>query len=92
MKKRFHTWIRILQLLLEPGKRRAKGIRELEEDLVEGEDGLLPDVGPGVVEEPNNIRREITGEVGSQEVGEAVQGEGGVEHVGAREILDCVLV
>ena len=36
------TWIWILQSLLETRERRAEGIRELDKDLVHGEDTLLP--------------------------------------------------
>ena len=49
------TWVRILQFLLEPGEGWAQCVWELEEDLVQGEDGLLADVGAGVVEEAHNV-------------------------------------
>ena len=38
------TSICVIQAILEPGESRAEGVRELEEDLVHDQDGLLPEV------------------------------------------------
>lgn len=42
------TWVWVLQLLLEPGKGRAKGLRVLQKHFVHDQDGFLSNVGLSV--------------------------------------------
>jgi hypothetical protein len=65
------TLVGVLEPVLEARERGAKGLGELEEDLVEHQDALLSQVSTGRVEDSDDVRRKIASQIRGADVGKA---------------------